>query len=271
MNMPCNDAELLLIDYLDNQLSNTSKKSLGQHLQGCVQCSRQLAEYRELFQSIAAQKTEKPGPALRDNFNSMLQSEINMLATARIIEPTMKKTASVHSLTGFLVKVAACLILLAGGIILGTSVTGQRNAENIAQVTALRREVKAMKEAMIFSLLADESASERIKAISYAEQMSDPGQGIITALIRTLNLDQNVNVRLAALGSVSKFSSNQVIRDSLVNSLRFQQEPIVQIVLINILTDRKEKRAVDAIKEIISNKTTLAPVKDAAEKGLKLL
>ena len=107
--------------------------------------------------------------------------------------------------------------------------------------------------------------------MSYAEQMNDPGQEVISALINTLNLDQNVNVRLAALSSISKFSSNQVVRDSLVNSLRYQREPIVQIVLINMLTDRKEKKAMRAIKDIISDKSTLAPVKDAAEKGLKLL
>jgi hypothetical protein len=38
-----------------------------------------------------------------------------------------------------------------------------------------------------------------------------------------------------------------------------------------MLTDRKEKKAMRAIKDIISDKSTLAPVKDAAEKGLKLL
>lgn len=271
MNMQCNDAEMLLIDYLDNELSNTSKKSLEMHLKGCELCSRQLDEYSELFRSIASHKMEKPGPALRDNFNSMLQSELNMLATAQIIEPAMKKTVSPGFLPGFLLKVAACLLLIAGGVIMGTSITSQRNAESIVQITALRAEVKAMKEAMIFSLLADESASERIKAVSYAEQMNDPGQEIISALINTLNLDQNVNVRLAALSSISKFSSNQVVRDSLVNSLRYQREPIVQIVLINMLTDRKEKKAMPAIKDIISDKSTLAPVKDAAEKGLKLL
>jgi hypothetical protein len=45
----------------------------------------------------------------------------------------------------------------------------------------------------------------------------------------------------------------------------------MQIALINILTEKKESKAKQPIREILQDKNTLPPVKDIAQKGLKLL
>ena len=54
-------------------------------------------------------------------------------------------------------------------------------------------------------------------------------------------------------------------------SLPRQTEPIMQIVLINILTERKESKAIGPIRDILSDKKAIKPVKDIAQKGLQLL
>jgi len=268
----CYDTELLLIDYLDNQLSETSKKAVDAHIQSCEHCRKELDAYKEIFNSIASEEPVMPGIGLKENFDTMLQSEINILATTRIIDPVPRQAIPVLPLRTLLLRVAACIFLMATGIIIGSVVTaGRKEHSNSAQMALLQTEVKEMKETMMLNLLNDESASERIKAVTYVEQMNNPGEDVLKALINTLNLDQNVNVRLAALNTVSRFSSSPLVRDSLVNSLRNQKEPIVQIVLINILTDKKEPKAVGPLKEILSDESTLAPVKDAATKGLKVL
>jgi hypothetical protein len=270
--MKCTDVQLLMIDYLDNELPENTRKSLDLHFNNCASCSRELSEYKEIFSSISSQQPVQPRATLKENFETMLQSEINILATTRIIDPVAEKVAPVLPIRSILLKIAACILLIAGGVVIGSVVTrGKDENDTSAQMAGLRTEVKEMKEAMMLNLLNDESASERIKAVTYVEQMNNPGEEIIQALINTLNLDQSVNVRLAALNTVSRFSSSQTVRDSLVNSLRQQKEPIVQIVLINILTNKKEVKAIGPIKEIISDKTTLPPVKDAATKSLKLL
>lgn len=86
-----------------------------------------------------------------------------------------------------------------------------------------------------------------------------------------MNEDKNVNVRLAALYAVSKFSDNRKINDALVTSLAKQTEPLMQIALINILTEKKESKAKAPIREILQDEKTLPPVKEIAQKGLKLL
>ena len=101
--------------------------------------------------------------------------------------------------------------------------------------------------------------------------MKNPDDKVMNALLGTMNKDKNVNVRLAALYSIAKFAGSQVVRDSLVASLPRQTEPIMQIVLINILTERKESKAKGPIQDILSDKKAIKPVKDMAQKGLRML
>jgi hypothetical protein len=268
--MECYEAESLLIDYLDAQLHPSDKEPLEQHLKQCAHCRQVLEEYKGLFAAIQSNKAEKPGPALREKFENMLQSELNIESTARIVDVNKEmSTTSVIKMPSLLWRIAASVILIASGIFIGTNITGVSNANN--EIAGLKSEVKEMKEALIFNGLTEESASERIKAVSYADEINQPDAKIVKALIATMNEDKNVNVRLAALYAVAKFSDNSGVSDALVASLSKQTEPLMQIALINILTEKKESKAKQPIREILQDKKTLPPVKDIAEKGLKLL
>jgi hypothetical protein len=269
--MECYEVESLLIDYLDAQLHPGDKKALEQHMQSCQTCSNTLEEYKQLFHSIAENKTERPGPALREKFDIMLQSELNIDTTTRIIkEEEDNKVISIKR-KPLLLRIAASIILVTLGVWAGTQLKQGNSTGNTSEMADLKSEVKEMKEALLFNMLNEESASERIKAVSYADEISNPDTKIINALLETMNEDKNVNVRLAALYSVSKYTDNKSVSDSLVASLRKQTEPLMQIALINILTEKKETKAIGPIRDILQDKKTLQPVKDIAQKGLNLL
>ena len=271
MSMQCHEIESLLIDYVDDQLQPSVKASVEKHLQTCENCRRELAEYKILFGEISKDKFEKPGPVLREKFDIMLQSELNIDATAKILKEEGAVKVIAMKKTPWLLRAAASIILIACGVLIGSKIKPGATPGNSDQMADLKNEVKEMKEALLFTMLDNESATERIKAVNYAEEMGNPNQQIIDAMFRTMNQDKNVNVRLAALYSVAKFSNSQAVRDSLVSSLSKQTEPIMQIVLINILTERKETKAIAPIREILSDKNTIPSVKDIAQKGLKLL
>jgi HEAT repeat protein len=135
----------------------------------------------------------------------------------------------------------------------------------------MQKEIKGMKEVLLYSLIDDESASQRIKAVSYAEAIPNPDKKVIDVLVNTLNHDKSVNVRLAALYSLGSWSDNQTVRDSLVTSLTGQKEPLIQVMLINLLAAKKESRAIAPIKDILSNSNTLPEVKEVAQRILKTL
>lgn len=271
--MNCKDILVKLIDYLDQKLDPATTAEMRQHLETCSACSREMEEMRELLAAMQNSIQETPPPALRESFAMMLQSELNMQATTHIIEefPAEKKSKMIR-FSSPVWRVAAAVILVAAGIGIGMNLRSQSTEPTTAdQLVALRQEVKEMKEEVMFNLINDESASQRIKAVGYAEDMTSPDQQVIDALINTLNHDKSVNVRLASLYSLARFADRRTVRDSLVASLSIQTEPIIQVVLINLLAEKRELKAIAPIKDIMTNKKTLKEVKDAAQRSLKIL
>ena len=269
--MECHEVQPLLIDLVDHKLPAAMRVEVELHLAGCAKCKTELEELQMLFQTMADAPIETPEPSLRDNFDSMLQSELNRLAAANNVIETATKPAKLVRWPASLLRIAAIFIILIGGILIGMRFqrVGQDNSSG--EISKLNTEVKDMKEILMFTLLKEESASQRIKAVNYSEEIPNPNQKVISALLNILDHDKNVNVRLASVYSLARFSGNRAVMDSLVASLSKQTEPIVQIVLINILTEKREIKAIKPIQEIISNGNTMKEVKDIAEKSLKLL
>lgn len=293
--MNCKEIQAKLIDWLDGSLDADTAAAIAEHVAACQECSREAKELKELLATMKDSPLEVPPAVLRESFDTMLQSELNMLTTANIIqefpaEGQEEKGKSGHgslsgqgSLSGRpgkiirlpfaapVWRVAAAIILLAGGIGIGMALKSRPAPEVSTNETlvALRQEVKEMKEEVMLNMIDDESASQRIKAVSYSEDMPSPNQQVIDVLVNTLNRDKNVNVRLAALYSLQRFSDRRSVRDSLVNSLRMQTEPIIQVVLINLLAEKRDTRAIKPIQDIMTDKKTLKEVKDAAQRSLK--
>ena len=267
--MNCKEVQEALLNYYDLSLDAAAREEIKIHMESCEQCRLDIKEWGELLQVIGGTRLEKPGPALRENFHSLLQSELNLQATAGILKEAPVNETFFLSPASPVWKIAAAIVLLLGGYWIGNRGKSPMAPATAEPITELRNEVKEMKEVLLFALLDDESASQRLKAVSYAEEMSNPDQKVITALVNTLNHDKNVNVRLASLYSLARFTDNPAVRDSLVNSLAGQTEPMIQVVLINMLADKKEHRAIGPIRDILSKDKSLKEVREAAEKGLK--
>jgi hypothetical protein len=268
-----------MIDYLDKALPAAAAARIQEHLDGCAECRREAGELQALLTTMQNNQPELPSPALRENFNTLLQSELNMETMSSLLDSPAREERPRGKLVGFFSsaagRAAAAVILVAGGIGIGMAIKPGRESGAVAEIDSLRTEVRhmetKMKEQEMLSLIDDESASQRIKAVGYAEEMPSPNQQVIDALFNSLNHDKNVNVRLAALYSLARFADRHAVRDSLVSSLGIQTEPIIQVVLINLLAEKRETKAIAPIKEIMTNKKTLKEVKEAAQKSLKVL
>jgi len=140
-----------------------------------------------------------------------------------------------------------------------------------AQLEQLKSEVTTLKKAAMFTMLKEESSSNRIQALNYADELDTPDENVIEILVKTLNTDKNVNVRMAAAYALSKYADQQPVCDSLVRSLSLQSDPILQVTLINILVERREKSAVTPMQKIITDDSTMDEVRNIAENGIKIL
>jgi HEAT repeat protein len=128
-----------------------------------------------------------------------------------------------------------------------------------------------MKQLVMLSLLENQSASERIKAVSYAEALPALDPAVRDALVRTLDADQNPNVRLAAAEALGRFPESEEVRQALVNALEREPDAMLQITLIQLLVNMEEKRAARSIERLIRRDSTPEVVRKLARKGLNAL
>jgi len=271
--MHCKEIQAVLIEYLDQSLDIGLSAVVKKHIDSCSACQREVQEVQELLVAMKETPPEKPTKALRDNFNTLLQSELNMATMTHLLEENETDPAGEAENRQKRRTTGGGKLLPFSGPVWKVAAAVFQGKKDVRpdQIAALQKEVKEMKQVLLFSLIDDESASQRIKAVSYAEEMSNPDQPVVEALMNTLNNDKNANVRLAALYSLARWADNRTVRDSLVLSLGKQTEPIVQIVLINLLAEKRETRAIAPMKAILSNEKALKEVKEAAQKGLRVL
>ncbi len=269
--MKCEEAEVqrFMMDYLDNTLSNELREDIERHLGTCERCLDELKDSKELLKLIAAEDTVKADDSLRINFYHMLHSEIEKAGSGKNkslqipVNPWYRRSRF---------SLAAGIALLICGTFIGMFIRSEiLNSTDRNELRQLHSEVADLKKTALFTMLKDGSSSDRIMAVNYVDDLDNPGDPVIEVLFKTLNTDKNANVRMAAAYALSKFAGQRSVSDSLVRSLTLQTDPILQVALINILVERKEKSAVKPIEDIISNKSTLKEVRQVAEDGVKRL
>ena len=137
------------------------------------------------------------------------------------------------------------------------------------QVAALREEFRTMHQTLLSTQLQQASASGRIQAIQASYASDDLAVG--EALVSTLATDPNVNVRLAAIEALGRFSDQAAVREALATTLRRQDHPLVQLAIINLLVSWDEKKAVPELQRLVQSEPLDPVVRQQAEYGISQL
>jgi hypothetical protein len=75
-------------------------------------------------------------------------------------------------------------------------------------------------------------------------------------------------VRLAALEALGKFHQHAHVRKALIESLTRQKDPVVQISLIRLMVEMKEKSVINELEKMTKDKENIRAVKDEAYAGM---
>lgn len=269
--MTCAEVQALLPEFVDGLLDSTESGDVSTHMLTCPECSKEASELKILFTAMENNRPIRPSIALKDHFMATVEAEAKAVKASKRREALGGARVLYGGWFSAFGKVAAAVAILLVGVWIGYRMRPGSGAASSREIADLKSAVKDVKETLMINMLNNESASERIKAVNYAEEMTTPNQRVINALSGVLNNDKNVNVRLAALYSLARFANNQAVTDTLVGALSRQTEPIIQIVLINILGERKETKAIQPIRNIIADPNSLKAVKDIAIKELRKL
>jgi len=123
----------------------------------------------------------------------------------------------------------------------------------------------------MLTMLEKSSATERIKAVGLTNNFSEVDNKVVMALLNTLNNDPNVNVRLASVEALMKYSEDSFVREGLVQSITKQDSPLLQLALAEAMVELQETKSVNKFNELLSRKDLNHSVRKRIEKSIKIL
>jgi len=228
--MQCEEVSEKLPDYLAGTTDATARVAIERHLAGCASCLQQTEGLAATWHALGT----IPAPvadarAMRARFDAL------------IVQPRFRWN---HPL----VTACAATLVLAVGVVLGRAT--ERAPAAPPDVAALHQELRDLKQMVTLSLMQQQSASERLRGVSFSNQVDGSGDEIVTALLDTLKHDTNVNVRLASVDALKRFAERDVVRRAAVDALDTQRSPLVQMALIDFVVETQDRGAVGALRKL---------------------
>jgi hypothetical protein len=194
-------------------------------------------------------RDEPPGPAVRARFYQMLEAyEEGRRAALTPVKPARSAWWPLAPVWQF--AAAACLLVL--GFYTGSLRPWERG-ENVQELATLRSEVQNMRQLVALSLLQQQSASDRLRGVNYSYRVEPSDTEVLSALLRTVNTDANVNVRLAAVDALRPFLDSPVARRGITQALMKQSSPLVQVALLDLVRDIRDSEAAADVKALAAN------------------
>lgn len=256
--------EQQMMDYLNGDLNSEQLNDFEQLLAENVELSQEVTELQQMMIKLKHyQDVEIPEPseAMDAQFYQMLNNEIKQAETAK--GNWIQKLGQWFSLPQIR-KVGFAFGMMAFGVFVGHywQLLGQQAAVQAQQVAIKDQQIQAL---TVLSLLDMPSANKRMLAVSLASMSEQPDAIVVDALLSTLKQDKNINVRLEALEVLAKFSDSDDVRTGLVKAINYQQSPMLQIALANLMLKLGEKQAIGPIKDMLELPNLMQPVKEQLE------
>ncbi|GCC51953.1 anti-sigma factor [Chryseotalea sanaruensis] len=257
--MERNRVEELIKKYNARTADATEMQLLERFLESGEVSIEQLEDVNILQDKFEQIDNGSPSLQLDDHFYTMLTNEKRK---------EKKFTFSLPTWSAFLPKLSFAVSFTILGFFMAYFFINRTAAPEVKQLT---QEVSDLKEMMMLSLLEKESATDRLRAVSLTDEMQQASKTVTEALIKTLNKDANINVRLAALEALKPYVGDSSVRMALVRSIAQQESPLIQVAMAELMAAIQEKHAVKELEKMLENNNTPEEVKRRIQKNLEVL
>jgi hypothetical protein len=270
----CEQTQEQLTEWLSNQLPAGEQAIVEAHLDQCPACQVEAASVRQLWQLMGETPMPEPSGMARVRFQTMLDTYKETVAAKPepFFDNLLAKFRQFWAPQTAL-RLAYSLALLGVGITAGYWFhhTSTPTVAYQQQVDTLSKQVQEMRQMMMLSLLENPAASERLRAVSYTEEINEVDDKVVDALLTTLNNDANVNVRLVTLEALAKLADNAKVREGLVQSITQQESPLVQSALADVMVKLQEKRSIKPLRQLLHDDNLNHLVKGKIEQSIREL
>jgi hypothetical protein len=259
--MRCADVQTHLPDHLARSLPAATAEAVAAHLRTCEACAAEFEAAEDTWNRLEVIRSPRAdSAAMRTRFDAALDEYQHGSAAPRRPRGWLAR----HG-----VQLAAAAAVLMVGVLIGRGLTPDPAPD--PQIGEMRAELREMREMVTLSLLQQQSASERLKGITWTRQIDAPGNDVTAALLDALTHDPNVNVRLASIDALRRFAERDAVRRGAIDALAQQTSPFVQIALIDFVLEVTGREAADALRRLSMDPMVDEAVRARAARGLERL
>lgn len=257
------EVSALWVDYINGSLTKEQEKEIVTFLKDNPEVKKEFQLMGDLWKKMEEIPTPEPSKQMDMKFQAMLQGyEIGQ----------SKKTDFIEVLSSFLRSLFESRMSLATMmLIVGLGLGYLLNTGANEQLTNLNAEVFEMKKMMMLTLIEQPKALDRMKAVQISNEISQPDEKIVEALLQTLNNDSNVNVRLVAAQSLAGLADNPIVRAGLIESIALQTSPVLQNALADIMIELMEKKSISEFEKLLQQQNLDTLVKEKIKTTLETL
>ncbi len=250
-----------IIAYLTGELPEAERQEVENQLATSAEWAKVKAEYTRLLEGVRQPVGEIPSGKLRNRFETFLETEIEGRKTENYRLPGW------FHLHRWNIAAAVALVVIGSGF----GVLWRNHQTQKAEMAALRREMAETQKMLVLSMLEQNSASERIRALNMSLEETQTDRQVLEAFAQALNADKSVNVRIKAAEALAGFGQDPYALKALIQGLGGQEDPAVQITIIDLLVGLRAKNAAEAFERLVNQENVLDIVKDKATEGIKAL
>jgi hypothetical protein len=247
---------------------------MEEHVATCEACAGEAARLRQMWEALGELPEEKPSPALRARFYAMLEqakADADVPERRPLGVAAREGWARVGWPRWLVPQFGVAVLLLVVGFAVGR---GFRPADRpTGEVEALRAEVAGMQQVMSMALFTQFSSADRLLAIQLMSRGDRLDEPVLGALLKTVESDPSVNVRLAAVDALSGFlersKAPDPIRLELARALENQTSPMVQISLVDALAEGRDPVSLGALRNLAADAEVHPDVRQHAQQRIE--
>lgn len=272
--MRCEEVRLRMAEYLAGTLDANDAAALRAHVSSCADCQAEFMGFDALWSALGTLPAPAvPSNRMRERFSAALTAE----RTSSWRPASRRNNGRAWTAAGWttrepLVQMALAASLLVAGVVIGRSTVAApaAGAPPAAGIAEVRSELRDMRQMLTLSLLQQQSATERLRGVSWTSQIDQPGNEVVSALLDTLLHDPNVNVRLAAVDALRRVSDRPDVRLGTRQAVTDRSaSPLLQVAVIDFMVETRDPQAPALFNALAQDATLDALVRGRAQWGLE--
>jgi len=274
--MICERVKEQIPECLAGRLEKAERERVIEHLETCSACRAELAELGVVWrglEALAIPELEAAGSdtVMKDRFLETLEAYQAGLAAAVPQPAPVRQPARgwawwpARPAWQFGLAAALLIIGLAAG-----RLAFAPHGEN-PEMAQLKGQVEGLRQLVALSMLQGQSPGDRLRGVNYSIEMAQPDAKVEQALLHAVTNDPNINVRLKAVDALQNYASDPEVRRALVDAVPVQDSPIVQIALIDLLVQWKDRDSAGALQQLARDAQADEAVRQRAAQGMQQL